>query len=270
MKKFFVLVFALVSVALAGRVEAQGVSRESFKEMFSLMGSVDFKVEQFREFVPYVQQMNPDIKAEEAMAKAEKYVNEGLLDDMIDVLLPYYSEFSEADCRELIAMMTSDKMKEPMARMNEFTQSGQAMIHQALMKSVGALAMGMTPESVKLEGVSDEFMKAFERYNRAVDFEGVVASALSSAIGTVKQSLQQMGQDMSIVDKMEQYIKDNVKAASCNAIAKVFSAADLDLFTEMYSTAAGQHCQAGNKAMAADAINFSQKISGKVMEAMTK
>lgn len=262
MKKTIISLVAFTAMLLPSSLLAQQASMASFTKLMEVSSNFSAYTSMSDE---QIKALSPD-KSEEAVKKAKEYLAGDFVNDLAEISYPYYTELTDADCNALVAAYNTPEIKTANEHMLAFNILGSGAIQRSLMAGMQKVISGEEAEPVKIDKVSPDFIKAFEAYDAIVDLNGTVSLSLSSVVDAMKA----MGQGGELIDKLVASVKKNIKNSAILAMESYVTVDDLNRFVALYSTTAGQHFVAGNKALSADAIGFSMKFSQKIMDAVTK
>lgn len=269
MKKIFALIGILTFVNVT--LFAQSASTASLAHVFKLSGDMNqlSSPEVKESFLQLAQLSGSAADKATAEAKIDAYFESQIYTDIAEVVLPYYSNVSEADCNFLIEKFSQLKVAEALKHVEQANATLQKECQQVLMDGVQKIAMGQDPAKIEYESMSDEYRAKFEEYYKVADVDKIMRSALQSVqmMGASMQGEQREQFDV-MMTKLQNYLSETFRPLVANELVKVSTSDDLQALIDVYSSDAGKHMTEGSGKMAADIMAVSMKIMSKVQESL--
>ncbi|MDO5446968.1 MAG: DUF2059 domain-containing protein [Prevotellaceae bacterium] len=197
--------------------------------------------------------------AEGKTALAGRYAKEQLLDDMADVVAPYFEDkLTEKDMKEITKFYNEPKTKEALGRMKALTDASTGkQILSEFSSPITKIVMGGKPENIKLrEGVSKKYRKTCNKFCKDAGF--------LKAIEQVEKALDKLpfpsdGKAEAILE----YINENLPTFLANTGSQFVTLDDFDTLSQVFKTSAFKHFEAGKDAMLDDILNVGSKLAKK-------
>ena len=266
MQKTFRALFCALSMLLALSVSAQPVSKESLKQVFLISGNAEQYIsqspERMQQLTTIAKMANPSLSDDEAKDKVLSYIRNDSYSDFVDVVAPYFSSLSEPDAALLLQLMSSDTFQNACSKVLNASSQIQTSMQLQLTAGLQQILAGSEPSVPVMTVMPDSYMTAFEKYCTAAGFD----ESIDGAVASVQQTLSSIPDCKDKMDKISSFMKQVSKIATFNALAAAVSEADLNVYSDVFNTEAGQHFVDGTKKMAADAFNMSMAYGQKVIE----
>lgn len=249
-------------------------SREQMKKALMLSGDVqalvDDSSQSLDQLVRVAKSLNPALTDGEAQKKIQEYMTSRYMDDMADIVRPYYTLLTDADCEKLAARIGTPEAQARLKRISRATANSQLEVGMSFQKISAQMMTGELPENIKRKSASDSWVRKFNRYAEIADLEGITASALNNItqqMSTASAMLpdEQMAALSNMMRVLSDYLLINVKSMAHNIMVGSVTEEDLQFYIDTYSTPEGQHMIEGSRAMAKDALNMGQKIVEKMV-----
>ncbi|MCQ2229729.1 MAG: hypothetical protein MJZ13_08315 [Bacteroidales bacterium] len=268
MKRFFAFlgIWAIANVSIF----AQSVSKETLANVLRLSGDMNqIAGPDTKASFMHLIENNGSVDKSAAQAKLNAYFDGPLYTDLADIVYPYYSDCTEADCQFLIKKFSEPKVKDVLARVASANQVIQKESSEILMAGIQKIAMGSNPDKIEYKNVPDDFRAKFEEYYKVAD----IGKVMDSAFQSVKQMGHTFPEDQlesfnNMMDKLQSYVAESICPLIANVLVKVVTVDDIQCLVDIYSTEAGKHFTASSGKMAGDAITVGLKVVGKIQESL--
>lgn len=195
---------------------------------------------------------------------------EKFFDSMVDIIAPYYRDnMSEEEFKQMLAFYQKPEIAAIVKKMAEGSSVTQEQVMQNIMPQMMQVMQGGEVEPIKVEGCSEEFIKAFDRFytmsNTDKSMEGALAFIKQMFEG-MKQSMPvgQQEQIMSTMDKILAFVKTNVKPITMMTLSKTLTVDDLNAFCSVSNEPFYPAMQKVYDAVAADMPVIMKKIMGNI------
>lgn len=272
MKKLSVLFSALVLMALLPvTVLAQQISQNTLKQVLMLSGNLDQYVNQSPEamqsFVSMAKMYNPALSDAQAQEKIKAYMKEQVVEDLSEVMAPYFTTMTEAEGAELIKEFSTPENQAMIKRVSVATLQQSNQISQQTVGAMQQIMMGQEPAPIAYEESTESYRSKFDEYCNLFDLE----AQITSAMGGVSQMLEMVpAEQRAPVEKalkgVTEYMSTNIRPMTFNMFHNALTEDDLQRYIDIYATPAGKHMLEGTQNMTSDLMKVMMQFSAKMME----
>lgn len=272
MKKLSVLFSALVLMALLPvTVLAQQISQNTLKQVLMLSGNLDQYVNQSPEamqsFVSMAKMYNPALSDAQAQEKIKAYMKEQVVEDLSEVMAPYFTTMTEAEGKALIKEFSTPENQAMIKRVSVASLQQSNQISQQTVGAMQQIMMGQEPAPIAYEESTESYRSKFDEYCNLFDLE----AQITSAMGGVSQMLEMVpAEQRAPVEKalkgVTEYMSTNIRPMTFNMFRNALTEDDLQRYIDIYSTPAGKHMLEGTQNMTSDLMNVMMQFTAKMME----
>lgn len=272
MKKLSVLFSALVLMALLPvTVLAQQISQNTLKQVLMLSGNLDQYVNQSPEamqsFVSMAKMYNPALSDAQAQEKIKAYMKEQVVEDLSEVMAPYFTTMTEAEGAELIKEFSTPENQAMIKRVSVASLQQSNQISQQTVGAMQQIMMGQEPAPIAYEESTESYRNKFDEYCNIFDLE----AQITSAMGGVSQMLEMVpAEQRAPVEKalkgVTEYMSTNIRPMTFNMFRNALTEDDLQRYIDIYATPAGKHMLEGTQNMTSDLMKVMMQFSAKMME----
>jgi len=272
MKKLSVIFSALVLMALLPvTVLAQQISQNTLKQVLMLSGNLDQYVNQSPEamqsFVSMAKMYNPALSDAQAQEKIKAYMKEQVIEDLSEVMAPYFTTMTEAEGAELIKEFSTPENQAMIKRVSVALLQQSIQISQQTVGAMQQIMMGQEPAPIAYEESTESYRSKFDEYCNLFDLE----AQITSAMGGVSQMLEMVpAEQRAPVEKalkgVTEYMNTNIRPMTFNMFRNALTEDDLQRYIDIYATPAGKHMLEGTQNMTSDLMKVMMQFTAKMME----
>ena len=202
-----------------------------------------------------------DFSKEESMpALAKQYAKEQMMDDMIDIMVPYFEDkVTENDLKELTSFYKKPKTQEALGRLKVLADAfSKKNAVKEFFAPFTKLALGAKPDNLKLrEGISKKYFKACNKYCKD--------AGIMKTVEQVEKAITQVPLPSDgVAEIMLDYLHKNLPTFLANTASQCVTLEDFDTMSEVFKTKAFKHFEAGKDAMMSDVMNIGIKLLEKI------
>ena len=228
-KSFLLILFMATSMV----AHAQTTLRDAFKAFVEACPSATNMTPET--MGPALKQMNISVMAnydeEKSNQLVEKYLNEKLLDHIIDAMLPYLEKYVTAEDLKLL----TEQMQTPQgqlfqahqsafnAKFNQFTQLGKDL--------AAKIISGETPAPIEPVACPDSYKQLFLQYFEESNLMDSMSPFFDSIGGAQLNDTQK-----EMMNKMKQYFSDNMSTIYLNESYGTMTEDDLRFGLQYYKS----------------------------------
>jgi hypothetical protein len=205
-----------------------------------------------------------------AQALTSEYMQAQYLNDMIEVVMPYYAgKISNEELDYLIGQYQTETGKKALANVAKGSAAMQSPeVQQYIQNSMMAVMQGREGDSMKAEACSATYKQKFDQYYKISNVGGTITAVLGSletAFMTQARNDDERAMLRGILDTITKFLTENMQVIALNGFHPEVTEADYDFFITLTSTPAGQKMQECTNAMMADSMNVGTKLIGKFL-----
>ena len=268
MKFINVIRTLLLLLLLPLQAFAQQVSHETLKQVLLASGGMEsYSNEQMTASLTQMAKLKLGTTDDAALQqKTQSYLQNHFLDDLTDVMAPYYTELTEADCQELIKAYNSEQGKSIVKRITNVAAQAQEAMAQQMQSAMLQIMSGQPVTAVEMRGTDQQLKDTFMEYYK---LSGANA-AIDNALGSMESmSAQMQGEQKTQFDNLtqglRQYLSQNTPALTYNLMLDAnITQQDLQFYVDILQSPAGQHLTTGSLNLSKDVINMGQQLVDKV------
>lgn len=190
---------------------------------------------------------------------AQRYIKEQLLDDILDIMVPYYEPYLTVEDIDFVRKeYEKPEVRAAVEHLNALSAGRTDGMMAMVSGPLGQLMSGKTAEPIALkEGVSNEFFNTCSDYCRKVD--------VMSSLNTVLDLMQDVPGDAmkAKVATVREYLQDNIAAIFTNACHGKVTTADLAIMSALNDTPAWQHFNQGTQYLLKNTLNIGLAVKDK-------
>lgn len=190
---------------------------------------------------------------------AQRYIKEQLLDDILDIMVPYYEPYLTVEDIDFVRKeYEKPEVRAAVEHLNALSAGRTDGMMAMVSGPLGQLMSGKTAEPIALkEGVSNEFFNTCSDYCRKVD--------VMSSLNTVLDLMQNVPGDAmkAKVATVREYLQDNIAAIFTNACHGKVTTADLAIMSALNDTPAWQHFNQGTQYLLKNTLNIGLAVKDK-------
>lgn len=195
---------------------------------------------------------------------------EQFFEDLIEISAPYYrNNMSEEEFKQMVAFYQKPEITAITKKIVNGNNLSQEQMMQDIMPKMMQMMQGGTVEPIKVEGCSDEFIEAFNRFYSLSNGDKAMNGTfdfLKQKFEGMKQSIpaMQQGAVMDALNKLVSFMKENIKPVTMMILSKSLTVDDLNTVCSVTNEPFYPALQKTNDAIAADIPVLMQKIMGKI------
>ena len=262
---------AVVLVALTS-VQAESY-RDLLKNYLTYSGDLNAQNVQ-EELADALSRVVPAEQAAEVATIVSEYATTSMVDDMVDVMLPYFeNKVSEDDLKEMAKIYQDERYVQLHSQAQKLLgnlQNDEEYVRfmNKFQQDMGVLVQGNPVEDLAVPAsVSDSYQKAFRHYYVQSGVRDVLDNSFSAVTDMIRKELvsQSVPNADKVADEIGRYLTRNMETLTMVIFSRVYSADDLEYMTKMADTEAERHCIEAAKAMTANPF----ALIGQMMQKMT-
>lgn len=192
-------------------------------------------------------------------ALIDRYAKEQLMDDIADILMPYYEKTtSMEDLKTLKAFYEKPEMKVIQQKIASLAEGVTEKSMTQMEPAIRALMSGQEATDIKLDaGISNEYANMCNDYLKKAGLTDIFDGLFST--------IKQMGAASSDprIEKLLKYIESSIPAIMVNYLHESLSMDELKILYATTDTPAFKHMAEGNKAMMKDIMPISMQLKEK-------
>lgn len=229
--------------------------------------------------IEQIQQMAQSILMQQGADQNEisklisEYVGSQMMDDMVDLFLPYFQKYvSMEDLKKLTKTQQqkrySQLMSQTTATMQDLAQNTEyQQLAEQLGEGMKAILEGKEPQLIPMvESITNSYQQIFDRYFDVSGTKKSMESVFSSFGDLIVSALgddQQTNVD-SIYSDYVTYTSESLRNMMLNIFSKVYSEKDLNYLTKKMDNTAYIHCVSATNEAGADlmliSVDFLEKM----------
>lgn len=161
---------------------------------------------------------------------------EQFIDDVVEIIAPYYRDnMTEEEFKQMLAFYQKPEIIDIMKKVSKGANTSQEELAQKFMPQMMQLMQGGEVEPVKVEGCSEEYIKAFDRFYSMSNTD----KAMESAMAVVQQMFEGMKKNvpaeqqdaiMNTLNKLVSFMKENMKPITMMILSKSLTVDDINTF----------------------------------------
>lgn len=234
----------------------QSINAQTFKEKFREVQKMALGSSQYNGLTDYITKL-PGEDANSPLA--QRYIKEQLLDDILDIMVPYYEPYLTVEDIDFVRKeYEKPEVRAAVEHLNALSAGRTDGMMAMVSGPLGQLMSGKTAEPIALkEGVSNEFFNTCSDYCRKVD--------VMSSLNTVLDLMQDVPGDAmkAKVATVREYLQDNIAAIFTNACHGKVTTADLAIMSALNDTPAWQHFNQGTQYLLKNTLNIGLAVKDK-------
>ena len=288
-KRNFQTVFMLLLILLCGtniacgnQKTSQDTPEEKTDEYGQLLiqimeysGSMDKFNDYQLAFIPMAQEkiqesdksefkkMSEEEKEQAAREMTQKYFKGAFKKDLADLLSPYFrKEVSLEQLKDYAARLKDEKVR--IAMQHVLTASSSSVIEESISQGMEVILTGEKPETVSPKACTDTYRKWFEEYYTISDAPATIDNVLSQLNNMIPQNGDSPEiPNADLIEKMIDYVKENMKTCMLNAYTDHVSEDDLRTLCEMQKQPSAQAALKASQNMAHNIMSVGMEIIAK-------
>ena len=200
----------------------------------------------------------------ELLELLDRYAEEQLLNDMTDVLAPYYeNNMTTADLDKLTEMYSRTDVQQAIKHITTLSGSDfRAGMISDLQKPLLSVISGKNVENIPLKkSIDKKYAKLCKKYIDASGIEDILGSSKG-----LLSSVPALGNSGNLID----YLDDNMTTIITNHFYGRVSKDDLKVMTKVCKTKAYKHFNKGTEALMQDLMPVAMKMQSKVSDWVKK
>lgn len=192
------------------------------------------------------------------------------VDDMVEIISPYYRDnMSEEEFKQMLAFYQKPEIIAITKKLADGSNASLDQLSKDIMARVMQMMQGGEMEPIKVEGCSEEFIKAFDRFYTLSNTDKSMESAMAfvnQMFNRMKQSIPagQQEQFMTMMNKLLSFMKENMKPLTMMVLSKSLTVDDLNTFCTVTDEPFYPAMQKVYDAVAADMPAIMQKATEKI------